>query len=213
MNPSVHHAFLTKRGSARNPPHFRVLIYPISREQFDGGSTGRREVEFTDPPKTTGGESARRELARRPRSKAGVWTTIRDRFTSCHKLCWLAPRAPVLRPAASAGPRRKHSLRVSWRVCPQEWNLKELTETHTWTGRYGLILFNTGKLTRAKVRVNRAWKARGDRAKGCAWPPEADEVISRLIPRIGETRSSISWRFGAQYGGTARVNAREVGQR
>jgi len=43
-----------------------------SKEKFDDRSTGWREVEFTDPAKTTGGESACRGLARRPRTKVGV---------------------------------------------------------------------------------------------------------------------------------------------
>lgn len=59
----------------------------MGREEFDGGSTGWREVKFADPTKTTGGESARRGLARRPRTKVGVSITIRDRSSPDHKLC------------------------------------------------------------------------------------------------------------------------------
>jgi len=58
-----------------------------SKEKFDGGSIGWREVEFADPARTTGGESAHRGLALRPRTKVGVSITIRDRSSPDHKLC------------------------------------------------------------------------------------------------------------------------------
>lgn len=57
------------------------------QEEFGGGSIGRTGVESTDPAGTTGGESAPRGLARRPRTKAGGATAIRDRFSPSHKLC------------------------------------------------------------------------------------------------------------------------------
>jgi len=53
------------------------------------GRIDGREVEFADPVRTTSGESASRELARRQRTKAGVSTMIRHRFSPGHKLCRL----------------------------------------------------------------------------------------------------------------------------
>lgn len=77
-------ALLVLGGLARYP---RAPRLGGGKEKFDGGSTGWREVEFADPAKTTSGESARRGLARRPRTKVGVSITIRDRSSPNHKLC------------------------------------------------------------------------------------------------------------------------------
>ena len=72
-----------KRRECAQPPE----LCGACKEKFDGGSTDWREVKYADPFKTTSGESARRGLARRPRTKVGVSITIRDRCSPNHKLC------------------------------------------------------------------------------------------------------------------------------
>ena len=113
-----------------------MIVVRAGREQCDGGGIGWTEVEFADPTRTTGGESARRALTRRQRAKVGGAITIRDRSSPDHKRCRPSVRRPVLRLGRCVGSAKAESsgflesmpARVKFQriggISNQAWNMR-----------------------------------------------------------------------------------------
>ena len=108
-----------------------------------GRSISWRAVECSDPWERNEGEGIYLEGFCRSRARVGVSNRIRDPGSSYLKRC----RQGLVH-FFGQDLRRNHSSWALGELRPQGWNLKELTEGHTWGGACGLIWINTGKLTR-----------------------------------------------------------------